>query len=65
MAKLTYTQEDALKKIGNDWGPLPPHCGCTSLTLKALKNRGLIEMRGINPRNGFYSDFQVRRTPQQ
>lgn len=62
--KLSYPMGQVYAQIDTERGELPMHCGCTNASLKGLKNRGLIEMRGINPRNGFYSDFEVRRVPQ-
>ena len=64
MSALSDTMKETLAKIGKDWGKLPPNTGITSLTLKALKKRGLIETRGINADRGFYRDFQVRLTPE-
>jgi len=40
---LSYRQREMLAKAPDDWQRLPAGHGCTSLTLTALENRGLIE----------------------
>lgn len=62
MAKLSYTMGGYIDQCSLDWGSMPASTGCTSSTLKGLMARGLVERRGINPRGGFYDDFQVRLT---
>lgn len=62
--KLSYNMSYTLKQIGSEWGPLPPHTGCTNSTLQALEKRGLIEMRIKQWAPVGMSEWEVRRTSQ-
>lgn len=59
--KLSDTMNHYIDDITTKWGPLPPNTGSTSLTLKGLKKRGLVESR-ITTSFISYAPWEVRLT---
>ena len=59
--KLSDSMNYYIDDISADWGPLPPNTGGTSLTLKGLEKRGLVQRR---IRGGYisYAPWEVRLT---
>jgi hypothetical protein len=50
-------------QVGDDWGSIPVYHTICSKTLEGLVNRGLVESRGINVVNGYYTGHKIRRCP--
>lgn len=60
---LTDAQKELLKQAGSEWRQLPVKVGCANRTLRALEDRGLVEVRFV-PEMGkrFTGDWQWRAT---